>query len=214
MTTGGLTALAMLHVFTHELLLIVAVGIAASSLDDFALDLVYLGRRAWRKGVVYRRHRRLRAEELPRGELGWIAIIVPAWDEAAVIGAMLRDLTARLDYPHYRVFAGVYPNDPASAAAVAAVGDPRITTAVCSRFGPTTKADCLNHLWRAVLADELAAGRRFKAIVLRDSAKVAQARRAGVPRPLEPTPALAVADERGRSRDHLRGAAFDRVPAR
>lgn len=159
-----LPALAILHIVTHELLLIVAAGIAVSSLDDFAVDLVYFARRGWRSLVVYHRYRRSDANSLPGGEQGWMAIIVPAWDEAAVIGAMLRDLTARLEYPHYTVFVGVYLNDPATAAAVRAVGDARLVLVGCSRPGPTTKADCLNHLWRAVLAtnsQRVAASRRL-----------------------------------------------------
>ena len=93
---------------------------------------------------------------------------------------MLRDLTARLVYQHYRVFVGVYPNDPATAAAVTAVGDPRIALVRCSRPGPTTKADCLNHLWRAVLAEELVAQRRFKAVVLHDAEDVIHPRELAV----------------------------------
>lgn len=38
--------------------------------------------------------------------------------------------------------------------------------------GPTTKADCLNLLWRALLTDEAAEGRRAKAIVLHDAEDV------------------------------------------
>lgn len=144
------------HLATRELLGIAAFGIAASTLDDAVVDAIWFGRGAWRHGIVYRRHRRTAAADLPPGGAGAMAIIVPAWDEAAVIGAMLRDLTARLDYPCYRVFVGVYPNDPATAAAVAAVGDSRVTTVTCARPGPTTKADCLNHLWRAVVAHEAA----------------------------------------------------------
>jgi adsorption protein B len=64
---------------------------------------------------------------------------VPAWDESAVIGAMLANLLARLDYPHYRVFVGLYPHDPAGLAAVAAIAGPRLITTICSRPGPTTK---------------------------------------------------------------------------
>jgi adsorption protein B len=43
---------------------------------------------------------------------------------------------------------------------------------VCPHPGPTTKADCLNHLWAAVVADEVATGRHFKAIVLHDAEDV------------------------------------------
>ncbi|MGI4881293.1 MAG: glycosyl transferase family protein, partial [Janthinobacterium lividum] len=156
------------HVVTHELLGLVAIGVAVSTLDDCVVDLVYLGW-FWRR----RRGREvIAAADLPAGEGAWMAILVPAWDEAAVIGAMLADLTTRLDYQRYRVFVGVYPNDPATRAAVVAVGDARIELVVCSRPGPTTKADCLNHLWRAAVADEHSRGRRFKAVVLHDAEDV------------------------------------------
>ena len=41
--------------------------------------------------------------------------------------------------------------------------------AVGATPGPTTKADCLNSLWRAALAEEAASGRAFAAIVLHDA---------------------------------------------
>ena len=167
----GLAAAAF-DVATRELLLIVAVGIAISSLDDLFIDIVYFLRTAWRRLTVYRRHGRATAEAMRRANPGAMAIIVPAWDESAVIGAMLADLTRRLDYPDYRVFVGVYPNDAATRAAVIAVADRHIRLVACSRPGPTTKADCLNHLWRAVVGDEIASGRRFKAVVLHDAEDV------------------------------------------
>ena len=176
MTGGALALLAVLHIATREVLLIAAVGIALTSSDDIALDLVYFARDLWRRVTVYRRFTRLSAEALIGRDPGWMAIMVPAWDEADVIGAMLANLTARLDYPRYRVFVGVYPNDPATAAAAAAVADPRIAVTVCERAGPTTKADCLNHLWRAVLAHETAAGVRFRAVVLHDAEDVVHPR--------------------------------------
>ena len=169
-------AFAVLHVGTRELLTLAALGIAVSSLDDIAVDLIYFARNAWRHGIVYRRHARVCAEDLIGSDPGWMAIIVPAWDESAVIGAMLRDATRRLDYPRYRIFVGSYPNDPETRAAVAAVGDARIQQIVCTKPGPTTKADCLNHLWRAVVAYEALMGWRFKAVVLHDAEDVVHAR--------------------------------------
>jgi len=38
--------------------------------------------------------------------------------------------------------------------------------------GPTTKADCLNRMWTAMLADEAREDRRFKAIILHDAEDV------------------------------------------
>ncbi|WP_235889262.1 glycosyl transferase family protein [Glacieibacterium frigidum] len=166
--------LALFHNATRELLAFAAVGIALCSLDDLFVDAVFLVRLGWRRATVYRRNLRASADSLDPAAPGRFAIIVPAWDEAAVIGAMLRDLTARLDHPAYRVFVGVYPNDPTTAAAVAGVGDPRIEIITCARSGPTTKADCLNHLWRALLADEGRHG-RFKAVVLHDAEDVVDA---------------------------------------
>lgn len=161
-------AAAAWHIATRETLLLAAAGIAASTLDDCLIDLVYLGmwlrRRARPRPVT-------RAADLPAGN-GWMAIIVPAWDEAAVIGPMLRSMTRRLDHPRYRVFVGTYPNDPATLAAIVSVGDRRITPIMCSNDGPTTKADCLNHLWRAVVAHEADAAIRFKAVVFHDAEDV------------------------------------------
>ncbi len=153
-------ALALLAVLTRELLWLCAAGIAISSLDDFAVDFVWLTR------VAFRRPPPL--PPLP-AEPGHFAILVPAWDESAVIGQMLSRLTSTLDHSAYRVFVGHYPNDPATLAAILSVGDARISPVSVGHAGPTTKADCLNRLWKAVLAHEAQAGMRFKAIVLHDA---------------------------------------------
>lgn len=144
------------HLSLGQIILVLALVMAVSGLDDLFVDLVFVGRAAWQRLRV--------AHSQPRPDLAMLrsvpaapmAIIIPAWDEAAVIGAMLTRLLATLDYPAVRIFVGVYPNDPASIAAVGAIDDPRLSRVVCSRSGPTTKADCLNHLWRALLADEVA----------------------------------------------------------
>lgn len=161
MTAADLVpALALLAVLTRELLWLSATAIAISSIDDIAVDALWLTRVAFR-----------RAPDLPAepAEPGRFAILVPAWDEADVIGPMLTRLLSTLEHPDYTVFVGVYPNDPATCAAVAQVADVRIITVLTSSAGPTTKADCLNHLWTAALAHEDVAGVRFKAIVLHDA---------------------------------------------
>ncbi|QXQ05468.1 glycosyltransferase [Sphingosinicellaceae bacterium] len=150
---SALYALAAFHGATREALAFVSAGLALSSLDGLAVDAAFFARLAWRRVTVYRHHARAQADRLG-GDGGAMAILVPAWDEAAVIGPMLRALVAGLDYPDYRVFVGVYPNDPATQAEVAGVRDQCITIVTCTRPGPTTKADCLNHLWRAAVADE------------------------------------------------------------
>jgi adsorption protein B len=172
MTAAEAALLAGWHIGLRELLLILAVAIALSGIDDLFIDLVFFARTCWRRLTVYSRHRRATAETLRQAEPAPIAIIVPAWDEAAVIGAMLTNLLTRLDYPDYRVFVGLYPNDPAGMAAVRSIEDPRLEMIVGNRPGPTTKSDCLNHLWAAVVAHEQLCGRQFKAVVLHDAEDV------------------------------------------
>lgn len=165
-------AVALGFLLTRELLLLAAIGIALMGIDDLFVDAVFLGRRAWRAATIRRRHPVIRAEAMGTANPAPMAILVPAWDEGAVIGPMLRGLLATFDYPAYRVFVGVYPNDPATLAAVRAVRDRRVEIVPVARPGPTTKADCLNHLWRAVLACEARRRMRFKAIVLHDAEDV------------------------------------------
>ncbi|MBB4631294.1 glycosyl transferase family protein [Sphingosinicella soli] len=167
---------------TRELLLLAAAGVLVSSLDDLLFDLVYFSRRIWRRLTVYRGRRRTDARSLPGGGSASapIAVFVPAWDEADVIGPMLTAFTRRMLFPHYRVFVGVYPNDAATLRVVAALSDPRIAVVIVERDGPTTKAHCLNAIWRAMCRHEDAYGVRFKAIVLHDAEDVVHPRELGV----------------------------------
>lgn len=163
-------------ILERELLLLASVGIALAGIDDLFVDLVYLGRSLWRRLVVYNRYERASARDLDSTPPRPIAILVPAWDEAEVIGPMLALMLERFSYPDYRIFVGTYPNDPATGAAVDAIGDPRIIRAECEGPGPTTKAACLNRLWRAVLAEEARLQHRFRAIVLHDAEDVVHSR--------------------------------------
>ncbi|HUP68167.1 MAG TPA: glycosyl transferase family protein [Sphingomicrobium sp.] len=156
-----------------ELALFAGVGFLLFAVNDLAVDLIYLGRAMWRAVAVYPRYARAFASELPHNpEPGFIALLVPAWDEALVISSMLRATIDRLDYSNYRIFVGHYRNDPATLAAVATIGDPRIEIVQVEANGPTTKADCLNHLYDALIAYETATGCSTKAIVLHDAEDV------------------------------------------
>lgn len=148
-----------------EALLFAGVLFLIGGVDDLAIDLAWLRvrRAAGRIG------------ELPKpGGTRRIAVFVPAWDEAAVIAAMLRAALARYRYDDYRLFVGCYPNDSATIAAVAAVAaeDPRVRLVIGPRDGPTTKADCLNVLWRALRRADAAEGHDTDAVVLHDAEDV------------------------------------------
>ena len=100
---------------------------------------------------------------------GWLAVFIPAWDEAAVIAPMLRATLDRFEHGDYRLFVGHYRNDPATQAAIDSVSDPRIVAVEVDADGPTTKADCLNRLYAALTAYEAARDRTAKAVVLHDA---------------------------------------------
>lgn len=153
-------ATAMLDMVTAELLLFAGVGLLIGGLDDLLVDLLYLVLRPW-----HRRAAPLPAKPLPCR----FAIFVAAWQEAEVIGPMLRALLARLE-GDYRVYVGVYPNDLATLAIACGVaeGDPRVRVVINPRVGPTTKADNLNAMW-AALANDRRRGWHADALVLHDA---------------------------------------------
>ncbi|MES2147859.1 MAG: glycosyl transferase family protein [Pseudomonadota bacterium] len=156
-----------------ELALFAGVGFLVFALNDLAVDLIYFGRRLWRAATVYTRFPRAFADTFPAAEQpGFIAIFIPAWDESAVIASMLRAALARIDHHDYRIFVGHYRNDPGTAAAIAGVDDPRIESVAVEVDGPSTKADCLNYLYDALVAFETAHGISAKAVVLHDAEDV------------------------------------------
>lgn len=159
---GGIFAGAA--VAMRELTLFAAAGFLVLGANDIAIDLIWAARRLWRRADPVPAD----ADPVP----GLIAVFIPAWDEAAVIGAMLAHAFATLGSAQYSLYVGCYPNDPATIAAVRAVRDPRLRLVIGSAAGPTTKADCLNSLWRALCDDERRGGWRAKAVVLHDAEDV------------------------------------------
>ncbi|NNM77325.1 glycosyl transferase family protein [Sphingomonas sp. ID1715] len=158
---------------THELALFAALGLAIGGLDDLLVDLIWIVRTLWRRATVYSRFERADAIGLAAQAKGAVAVFVPAWHEDRVVGAMAATALRRWAGRDVRLYVGCYPNDPATIAAVEAVGaDPRLRLVINTREGPTTKADNLNAMWRAMLADEAADGRRFVAVALHDAEDV------------------------------------------
>lgn len=153
-----------------ELALFAAVGFFLFAIDDLLVDLIYLTRRAWRSSTVYTRFPRAFADRIgtPRHP-GWMAVFIPAWDEAGVIAPMLRSTLDRFGDRDFRLFVGVYRNDPATRAAVRSVSSDKIVLVDVGVDGPTTKADCLNWLYRALLTVEAERGSQAKAVVLHDA---------------------------------------------
>jgi adsorption protein B len=151
---------------TAWLLVPLGLYILISALDDLLLDLLWLLRLARQK--LSRSHARTTWEAQPERP---IAILIPCWHEAEVIASMLDHNLAALRYSRYRVFVGVYPNDPATAAAVgeAAARHAKLRLVCLPHDGPTSKADCLNWICRAIEEEEQAMGEEFACVVLHDA---------------------------------------------
>lgn len=156
-----------LDAVARETTLFAAIWFLVGGIDDLAVDLLYLARRAraWLRAPAVEP----RAEP-PPAPPGRMVVFVAAWREANVIGDMLHAALARFDHADYLIYVGTYPNDPETVAAVAAVAerDARVRLVIGARPGPTTKADCLNTIWRALLRDEAAEG-PAAAVVLHDA---------------------------------------------
>lgn len=159
----------------HELMLFASIGFLIGSFDDIIIDFTWIARYIWKKIFIYSRHEPMTVYNLPPSlRPGCIAIFVPAWDEAQVIGAMLRHCLRCWPENDFRIFVGCYPNDRSTIEQVArvAVLDKRISLVVGTRAGPTTKGDCLNTLWAAMQRQEQRQGFPFKAVVLHDAEDV------------------------------------------
>lgn len=102
---------------------------------------------------------------------GRVAVFIPAFQEAPVIGATISHMLAVWPQPELTVYVGCYRNDPATiaAASAAAARDRRLRIVIHGADGPTTKADCLNRLYRALTVDEERMGVRFSSVVLHDA---------------------------------------------
>lgn len=156
----------------NEFALFAAVGFLLLGISDLAVDFIWLGLLI-RRRLTSSRWPRGCAASLPPGRTpGRIALFVPAWDEAAVIGKMLSHARVRFGDADYRIYVGCYPNDTATIGAVRGVADEKISLVLGPAPGPTSKADCLNRLWDRMRADEAAEGARYKAVVLHDAEDV------------------------------------------
>ncbi|MGI9360888.1 MAG: glycosyl transferase family protein [Parasphingorhabdus sp.] len=155
-----------------ELLFFASFCFIIGAIDDVIFDGMWIIFSVKRKLFVYNRFNRMAVEQLPPPENGQpLAIFVPAWQEAPVIGGMLRRCQSQWTHENYRIYVGCYPNDGPTIAAVADAASrfKNIRMVLCDHDGPTSKADCLNRLWRAMCHDEAAAGREFKAVILQDA---------------------------------------------
>jgi adsorption protein B len=157
--------------FLRFLLVISAVGFFISSLDDLFVDLCHMIRTFYRKFFVLPRHPRFSIAQIFRVEEKPAAILIPAWKEAAIIGGMLRHTLRTLNYSNYHIFVGTYPNDEETALEAEKTRDQcgNVQRVTCSEDGPTSKANCLNHIFQGIRLFEHARAMEFAFFVIHDA---------------------------------------------
>ena len=168
MELWGFTGWQWLVLVQHELLLFAGIFFLIGALDELAVDSVWL----WLKLTGRARERQLETGETGVAELaGPVAVFVPAWREATIIGPTIRHLLSVWPQRQLRLYLGCYRNDLATIEAAMAAGghDARLCIVVHDADGPTTKADCLNRLYRALAADEARRGSAARMVVLHDA---------------------------------------------
>ncbi len=166
-TTAVHQLLAGLQLIEHELLLFAAFWFIISALDELAVDFSWLALRFTGKA----RESALKQSEEVRPLEGRAAVLVPAWSEADVIGAMISHTLAVWPHPGFALYVGCYANDDETIAAAikAAKSDTRLRIVVHDRVGPTTKADCLNRLYAALCVDEERGNFQYRSVILHDA---------------------------------------------
>ncbi|QSF53879.1 glycosyl transferase family protein [Brevundimonas fontaquae] len=152
--------------------LISAVLILVSSLDDLFIDLAYWSALLVRFCSVQDRPAPQRLLEQHPEKM--IAIMVPAWQESDVIASMVANTNKTFDYSRYHIFVGVYANDAETRREVEKVRQrfPKVHRAEVPHDGPTSKADCLNWIVQNILLYEEKTGQQFEAFLMHDAEDV------------------------------------------
>ncbi len=143
-------------------------AILINGVDDLFIDLNF-----YLRGLYREERRRITVEDLKAVEQKRIAIVVPAWQEAAVIQLMLENNLQTLDYDPacYDIFVGTYRNDLETQAKVEAVARRvgNVHKVVTPHDGPTSKADCLNWVYQGLQLAEERRGQRFDILLMHDA---------------------------------------------
>jgi adsorption protein B len=148
-----------------------ACWVLLNGVDDLVIDIAALiahFRQAWSSDPDERTPTEAELDAVPKQRL---AIFVAAWREHRVIRRMLETNAANINYPNFDFFVGTYPNDPPTLAAVRETARlyPNLHHAVCPHDGPTSKADCLNWIYKRMLQFEEEHGVRFDMAIIHDA---------------------------------------------
>jgi adsorption protein B len=162
--------IALLLVCTQILMIVVSVVFLVSGLADVFIDVCYVCRRLYRRLFIMPKYAPLTEEQLRQQPEQLIAIMLPAWDESAVIRPMLLNIIRSLDYEHYHIMVGTYPNDLETQREVDYVKEQHnhVHRITCPHKGPTNKADCLNWIYQGIKLLEKEQHLHFDIFVMQD----------------------------------------------
>lgn len=163
-------------VCAKALMFVVGACFLLSGIDDLVIDAIYVFRSLYRRWVLLPRHAPLTVEKLREQPEQAIAVMIPAWDESAVIRPMLSNTLRSIEYRNYVIFVGTYLNDADTQREVdlVAAQDARVKKIVTPHDGPTNKADCLNWIYSGIRQFEHDTGRQFQIFVMQDCEDVIQ----------------------------------------
>ena len=162
--------ISLLLVYTKILIIIVSLIFLVSGLDDLFIDACYFFRGLYRRLFIRPKYELLTEEKLLQQPEQLIAIMLPAWDESAVIRPMLLNIMRSLDYHNYHIIVGTYPNDLDTQREVELVREQHkhVHRITCPNNGPTNKADCLNWIYQGIKLLEKEQHLRFEIFVMQD----------------------------------------------
>lgn len=154
------------------LIAVIATIFLVIGIDDLVLDIASL--------VYWNSRRSKRHSDLPPFTLKTllempqkpVALMVPTWQEAAVIDKMLLRAIEVLQYRNYRIYVGVYPNDLETMAVVKLVADAhpdRVSMVILDHPGPTTKSNNVNSIITHIFADEQRLGQPYEIFAIDDA---------------------------------------------
>ncbi|WP_425145004.1 glycosyltransferase [Deinococcus sp.] len=117
---------------------------------------------------------RLRALDLNKDRPAHLAVWVPVWQDAGVIGPMIESTLDLMHYPtsQVEIFVAVSPDDAATLPEVQALSErhPNVHCVVRAEPGPPPPGHDLGGLYGALSAHEQAAGRKFEMVAVQSPA--------------------------------------------
>jgi bacteriophage N4 adsorption protein B len=144
-----------------------------NGLNELFIDLVKIYREIKRRVYIFglKKNTPLTEDDLLKKSEQAVAVMIPCWDESAVIRRMLNNTLQVLRYSRYTIFVGVYPNDPDTQKEVDLISTEHenVIRVTCRENGPTSKADCLNWIIRGIENHEKRHAMTFDIVVMQDS---------------------------------------------